>query len=310
MAADADPAQERAPVGLGAGALLREARERAGLSIEAASTELLLKAHILEALEQDRLDQLPEPPFVRGYLRSYARLVGADEARVLERYEAMLPEQAEVTFSVSTTEPEDRGRLAVLALGSLAALAVVAILVWWLGSGDTVGPVVEPEPSLELQASEPEPEPVPVPEPQAVELEPAPAEATPQPPPVPVEPEAVVEPAETVAEPEPEPPPVESAPTALEPVEAAAGVTASALEPPDLVLVELSGDSWIEVYDAEGRRLLYGLEPAGAQHRLRGTRPFRVFLGNAPEVAVEINGRPFDLSPLVRRDNTARFTLQ
>jgi cytoskeleton protein RodZ len=77
-----------------------------------------------------------------------------------------------------------------------------------------------------------------------------------------------------------------------------------------VVLVELSGDSWIEVYDAEGRRLLYGLEPAGAQHRLRGTRPFRVFLGNAPGVAVEINGRPFDLSPLVRRDNTARFTLQ
>jgi cytoskeleton protein RodZ len=306
MAADADPAQERAPVGLGAGALLREARERAGLSIEAASTELLLKAHILEALEQDRLDQLPEPPFVRGYLRSYARLVGADEARVLERYEAMLPEQAEVTFSVSTTEPEDRGRLAVLALGSLAALAVVAILVWWLGSGDTVGPVVEPEPSLELQTSEP----VPVPEPQVVELEPPPAESTPQPPPVPVEPEDAAEPAEIVAEPEPGPPPVESAPTALEPVEAATSVTASAVEPTDVVLVELSGDSWIEVYDAEGRRLLYGLEPAGAQHRLRGTRPFRVFLGNAPGVAVEINGRPFDLSPLVRRDNTARFTLQ
>jgi cytoskeleton protein RodZ len=296
-------------VGLGAGALLREARERAGLSIEAASAELLLKAHILEALEQDRLDRLPEPPFVRGYLRSYARLVGADEARVLERYEAMLPEQSEVTFSVSTAEPEDRGKLAMLALGSLAALSVVAILVWWLGSGDSVGPAVEPEPSLELQASEPQPEPVPEPVPEVVELE-TPIEepsAAPEPP-VPVESDGVFEPVETVAEPEPAP--VETAPAAIEPAEAATGVTASAVEPPDLVLVELSGDSWIEVYDAEGRRLLYGLEPAGAQHRLRGTRPFRVFLGNAPGVSVEINGRPFDLSPLVRRDNTARFTLQ
>lgn len=316
-----------APVGSGPGALLREAREHAGLSLEAAAAELLLKPRVLEALERDDLEALPEPPFVRGYLRSFARLVGADEAVVLERYEALLPAEPEVTFSVSSAESGDHGKLLMLGTGSVAVLALVAVVVWWLGSNRGVTPIVEPEPELpgaEVGQAVPQGrQPQLIAEPAPVqELSPAPAtdrvdesgllgepnvqdETGSEPG---VEPEmesestAQIETGSELQEPEAEtaPPPSVEVMTPAQ----------TQVQPADTVSVEMLADSWIEIYDAEGRRLLYGLEPAGARHQLRGTRPFRVFLGNAPGVEVEINGRPFDLSPMVRRDNTARFTLQ
>ena len=58
----------------GPGPQLREARQRANFSLEDVSTELHLNADTLRALEEDRFDGLPAPAFVRGYIRSYARL--------------------------------------------------------------------------------------------------------------------------------------------------------------------------------------------------------------------------------------------
>jgi cytoskeleton protein RodZ len=67
--------------------------------------------------------------------------------------------------------------------------------------------------------------------------------------------------------------------------------------------------SWIEVYDAGGRRLLAGLGSADSARTLSGAPPLRLVLGNAPAVAMELNGRPVALGALVHRDHSARFVL-
>lgn len=67
--------------------------------------------------------------------------------------------------------------------------------------------------------------------------------------------------------------------------------------------------SWVEVYDASGRRLLQGLSEADSARTLVGPPPLRVVLGNAPGVAVRVNGEPVKLEGLVRRDGSARFLL-
>jgi cytoskeleton protein RodZ len=70
--------------GARAGALLRAAREAAGLSVEAVAQQLKLAPRQVRALEGDDFGSLPGRTFVRGFVRNYARLVALDAERVLD----------------------------------------------------------------------------------------------------------------------------------------------------------------------------------------------------------------------------------
>lgn len=69
------------------GALLRGLREARGLELEDLAQELNLSRRVLLALEADEYEQLPGPTFVRGYIRSCARQLGADPAPLLAAFE-------------------------------------------------------------------------------------------------------------------------------------------------------------------------------------------------------------------------------
>jgi len=64
--------------GVNSGERLRAARERAGLTIEQVAARLRLAPALLAALENGRREELPPAAYVRGYLRSYAQLLGLD----------------------------------------------------------------------------------------------------------------------------------------------------------------------------------------------------------------------------------------
>jgi cytoskeleton protein RodZ len=66
---------------------------------------------------------------------------------------------------------------------------------------------------------------------------------------------------------------------------------------------------WVEISDADGRRLLHGLIEAGKVRTLVGTPPLRVVLGNSPGVALQLNGRPLSVAGLVHRDGSARLLI-
>ena len=73
--------------------------------------------------------------------------------------------------------------------------------------------------------------------------------------------------------------------------------------------LRLSGESWVEISDADGRRLLHGLIEAGGARALNGTPPLRVVLGNSPAVALQMNGRPVSIEGLAHRDGSARLLI-
>jgi cytoskeleton protein RodZ len=73
------------------GAMLRNARTRRNLQIEQVAKELHLDARIINAIEHDDQAALPEPIFVQGYLRAYARLVGLPADELVRRYSAQGP---------------------------------------------------------------------------------------------------------------------------------------------------------------------------------------------------------------------------
>lgn len=67
------------------GLALRRLREQKGLSVGEVCDRLKMPARQIEALETGAYETLPEPVFVRGFLRSYARFLDMDET-VLDEY--------------------------------------------------------------------------------------------------------------------------------------------------------------------------------------------------------------------------------
>jgi transcriptional regulator with XRE-family HTH domain len=68
------------------GAQLRAARQARGMSLEEAARLTCIGSAYLEALESDRYDQLPNPAYVKGIMRSYARTVGIPPEPLIDRY--------------------------------------------------------------------------------------------------------------------------------------------------------------------------------------------------------------------------------
>ena len=74
--------------GEGVGRRLRAARLERGLSLERIATQLHLKPVLLDALEEGRYAELPDPVFILGYIRNYARHIGLDPEPLLAAYRA------------------------------------------------------------------------------------------------------------------------------------------------------------------------------------------------------------------------------
>lgn len=69
----------------GCGALLHQAREAAGIRLADAAAELKMPARVLEAIEQENWPQLGAPVFIRGQVRSYAKLLKVDVEPYLQQ---------------------------------------------------------------------------------------------------------------------------------------------------------------------------------------------------------------------------------
>ncbi len=70
------------------GALLRDARTRKGLSPADLAQSLNLDLRIVELIEANRLDEAPEPIYVRAYLKHWASVLNTDSAQLLAAFEA------------------------------------------------------------------------------------------------------------------------------------------------------------------------------------------------------------------------------
>jgi cytoskeletal protein RodZ len=80
------------PSGLGlatesVGTVLRRLREARGLTLDAVALETRIPAVSLRKLEEEQYDDLPGQVFVRGFLRAYARAVGADPEDIILLFE-------------------------------------------------------------------------------------------------------------------------------------------------------------------------------------------------------------------------------
>ena len=76
----------------------------------------------------------------------------------------------------------------------------------------------------------------------------------------------------------------------------------------DTIVLNLTGDSWVEIYDEEGGRLFLDLARSGKNYIINGNSPFDILLGAANQVSIEFNGSSVDIEPYIKF-GIARFTL-
>ncbi len=122
-------------VGLSVGATLRAAREEQGLKIEDVADRVKFSVRQVEALEADDILHLPQGTFLRGFIRSYARVLHLDETALLEAMQGKTESHLEVTDSQSGGEAFPildftRRKNLYLLVGALVVAIVLVVFVW------------------------------------------------------------------------------------------------------------------------------------------------------------------------------------
>ncbi|RUP34613.1 MAG: helix-turn-helix domain-containing protein [Curvibacter sp.] len=324
---------------LSAGALLRQAREAAGMHVAALAVALKVPVSKLEALESDRYDQLPDAVFVRALASSVCRTLRIDAAPVLERLPQtqaprLSPDDAGINAPFRA-QNERRSRLVsehrfspTLLAVPLLCIGALAIYLWPRFSPSVPeSPTPMTSPGAVVQAA-PEPEPAPppveaqVPEAPAAAPASAPAApstpvaaaaapAAPAPAPVPgasatAQSAAPAPAAVPVSASSPTPAPVQPAPTTNAATAAAPAAAAAATS---VLSFSATGSSWIKVTDANGQVTFQKTLSAGETATAGGVPPLAVVVGKVDVTQVQVRGKAFDLQSLAR-DNVARFEVK
>lgn len=279
------------------GAMVRTARERAHLSLDELAAQTKLARHTLDALERDDFNALLEPVYVRGYYRKCAKVLAIPEAELIDAYQNRVAPRGPAAPSklrlASGTELGSASRLPVAMGIVLAIVAIVVCAFLWFARSRSEPPPPAVAPAAETPAEV-------VPEVPAADDEASPEGMVPG------------------AAPEGDAP-TDAALPELVPAAPAAAAPASVQTPPaprpeaaggsGTLSLSFSAASWVRVDDASGKTLLNGLMRTGDQQTIKGALPFNVFLGNAPGVTVEFDGKPVDVAAHTRDNQTARFPL-
>ena len=162
----------------GVGQALREAREAQGLSVEEVAKAMKLSNSTIRRLESEDWEGMQAPVYVRGYIRSYAHLVGLDEDALLSLYNVVDVRSAnEPRIELTAVDGGQKGFRASWVFASAAlALAVVVAVALLLVLPETEEGLVE---SDVAEVDEVAPAAVEVAPPVAVEVAPPAAEVAP-----------------------------------------------------------------------------------------------------------------------------------
>jgi cytoskeleton protein RodZ len=264
---------------------LRAARLRRGDEIAAVSRALKIRKDHLEALENDRMEDLPGKTYAIGFIRSYARHLGLDAELYVERIKRDISGRAEEQSREPAPIHSDDRRLPMgwrIVAGAVALLLIAGG--WHLlssnsGSNQPVppAPVLSP-PKPALAAARP------VPPPQA----PSVAPATPS-----VINGAVSDPAKVAAQPAATAkPPVAPAPVqaAALPAVPGAGQVYGAKNRNPRVILRVRGDSRVTVRDSDGQILLNRDLKRGDSYQVPNLPGVTLATDDGSAVEVDVDG--------------------
>ncbi len=279
------------------GEQLSQARAARGLSRADVAALLRLSPTVVAALEQDRHHEVP-PAYALGYLRAYAKAVGIDAGRLLEQA-GLVDAEAPPLLPCSPRRAQPGYTAAARYARAVGLLVVAALAVLFVASWQRMGHDGSPVDLADAIRSYSE---------TARREAVAPATTG----------RAVLGSGLGYAYPivQPADPPAyelssrgDEAAVGADRARSMTQIAPARIEQPTTVaslVLQLNGDSWTEVTDAQGEQLYSAMASEGQTIALDGPGPFQVVLGNAPGVSVYYKGQSLDVSRWLR-GRVARF---
>ena len=314
------------------GDTLRQARESNGWSLAEVALKLNLTTTSLGNLEAGAFDKLPGHTFARGYIRAYAKLLGIDQAILVQQFDQFTGTDSQGSNVHGLGRIEEPTRVSHTILRIVSLLLLIAVIgggfVWWQDQAsqrtkDMTSNAME---HVEVESADGTTQihPLDEPEDQAV----ADGQAAPEAPLASEQPALQTAPATTAAAPAPATPETPAAPVvapshtpttqAQTPAAPPPATPATpAMSPPTTpaliagdgrVQITFVADCWTQVTDGNGKVLFSGLKRKGDTLDQGGKPPLTLRLGYARGAQVAYNGQPVDVAPFTSGE-TARIKL-
>ncbi|MCS3431981.1 cytoskeleton protein RodZ [Klebsiella sp. BIGb0407] len=305
------------------GERLRHAREQLGFSQQTVAERLCLKVSTVRDIEDDTSPKDLASTFLRGYIRSYARLVHIPEEELLPMMAKQTPvrdSKVEVMHSYSLGKRRKKRDGWLMSFTWLILFVVLGLTgAWWWQNHKAQQAeltTMDDQSSVELSATQDE-------HGIALNQDNTPVQSTNTPPETapsagesvplntapentPSQPDAVVSQSQTSIDNLQTSAPGTAAPATL-PTENAnvSAQTAAA----DALNMTFSNDCWLEVSDAAGKKLFSGLKRKGETLDLAGHSSYTLKIGAPAAVQIQFQGKPVDMSRFIRTNQVARFTV-
>ncbi len=254
----------------GIGERLRQARIRTGLTPSEVGSQLKMPTYAIEALEREDWARIGAPVFIRGQLRSYARLLGLPADAIVESLSMPTAAPVELVPQTFTPRMQRVAEQTKMRLVYVVLTAAIAVPVW-LATRSHLDGVVDTV-SLDTEA------PIALPQ-QGMSSDP-------------VTPDTGTATAAQAA-------PLVASITPPMPQRAASNADLS---------VTFSGESWVRVSAPDGTVIEQALVPSGQQRVFKPGQIGKAVLGNAQAVSMQYRGQTMDLTPYIRA-NVVRFTV-
>lgn len=320
------------------GERLRLAREQMGLTQQNVAERLCLKLTTVRDIEEDKSPADLASTFLRGYIRSYARLVHVPEDDLLPMMAKQAPVRAAriepmQSFSLGKRRKKRDGWLMIFTW--LVIFVVVGLTgAWWWqnhkasqadlvsmadqnGSGDNSQSIPLGDNSTDSNTdADTNAAGTPVDNGAGAVATPesntaAPAASASNTAQNHGSDSAVVSPSQAPIDTAPpaatSPAPANSVPAGQMPTGNAA--VSQPAGDPNAIVMNFKADCWLEVSDATGKKLFSGMQRSGGKLSLSGTAPYRLKIGAPGAVDVQYQNQPVDLSRFIRNNQVARLTL-
>ena len=247
------------------GALLKAKRTEKNIAIGEVAERLKFSAKQIESLESGDYKGLPEPIFVKGFIKTYGRFLGLDTDQVTSLLNEVFPSQVSAAPAATATENQtslnfqdqkkSKSFPKWLPLVVVAALVVGAVYLWQSKSTEQnrqqekstleVGDVAQPQLATDN-----------------VQVVPMKASAT---------------------------------NAASAPVSASAPAAASAAVADGSIQIKVRYRSNLIVTDADGTPLHSGIVASNSSHQFKGKAPYQVRIGYATGSEISFNGQAIDI---------------
>ncbi|MEN8691508.1 MAG: RodZ domain-containing protein [Desulfobacterales bacterium] len=259
------------------GRYLQSIRVEKGISLKAVSQETRIRLETLHYIEAEDHQHLPDEVYVKGFLRAYAKAIGADGDEAVQHYISRLAVKRKIALSEAALYRTGgafwrRLLLSIAAVICLIAATLYAVSAWREHH--------MPKEAVSTEMAEPPTTEPAIEKPDALSTTPAEEKAVPAP-----ATEASTEPSMDSADDK----------------EVSTSEASTGSAPPPVIAekyrlsIDTIEETWLKIIVDDQQSKQYRLNP-GDHIELEGSRNFNLLIGNAGGIRLELNGKAVALS--------------